>query len=115
MTSSNARPTDRSKASQKPRKNTAPRDINLDEDEENIIPERTRAIKPKSTKQTDMGNLSLLFGTGYQLMCISDLDAMQKEMAAMQKKYKQLQKAQQQQEKSLLLSRSSCRLVSLTR
>jgi hypothetical protein len=39
-------------------KATAPRDINLDEDEENIIPERTRTDRPRSTKQAQMGKWS---------------------------------------------------------
>lgn len=105
---------DHSKPLHKPCRNTAPHDINLDEDEENILPEWTHTNKPKSMMQTDIGNLSLLFTPFYQLMSIPDLDVMQKEMAAMQKKYKQLQKSKQQQEKSLFHSQSSHRVISLT-
>ena len=39
-------------------KATAPRDINLDKVEENIIPEWTRTDRPRSTKQAQMGKWS---------------------------------------------------------
>lgn len=40
------------------KKNIAPRDINLDENQENILAERTRAERPLSTKQAQLGTLT---------------------------------------------------------
>lgn len=40
------------------KKNIAPWDINLDENQENILAERTRAERPLSTKQAQLGTLT---------------------------------------------------------
>ncbi|KIM71219.1 hypothetical protein PILCRDRAFT_93972 [Piloderma croceum F 1598] len=63
-------------------KATAPRNINLDEDEENIVPERTRTDRSRSTKQAQI-----------------DEEALDKEMAAMLKKLNAYKKTKRQQEK----------------
>lgn len=77
----------------------APRNINLDEDEENIIPERTRD-RPRSTKQAQMGKLSHIAASGL-LSLVSDQEALDKEMAAWSKRLKAYNKTKRQQEKSL--------------
>jgi hypothetical protein len=91
--------------------NTAPRNINLDDDEENILPERTRNERPRSSKQAQLGYLSPICTTSL-LIVVSDAEAMEKQMASMAKQLKAYEKVKRQQEKSLslfsLLSCSHC-------
>jgi len=80
-------------------KATAPRNINLDEDEENIVPERTRTDRSRSTKQAQIGKLSHI-ATSDLLSLASDEEALDKEMAALSKKLNAYKKTKRQQEKS---------------
>ena len=80
-------------------KATAPRNINLDEDEENIIPERTRADRPRSTKQAQIGKPSHIATSGL-LSLVSDEEALEKEMATLSKRLTAYKKTKRQQEKS---------------
>jgi hypothetical protein len=81
-------------------KATAPRNIDLDENEENIIPERTRTDRPRSTKQAQMGKLSHIAMSSL-LSLVLDQEALDKEMATLSKRLKAYQKTKRQQEKSL--------------
>ena len=81
-------------------KATAPRDINLDEDEENIIPERTRTDHSRSTKQAQIGKLSHIAMNGL-LSLASDEEALDKQMAALSKRLNAYKKTKRQQERSL--------------
>lgn len=81
-------------------KATAPRNINLDEDEENIIPERTRTDRSRSTKQAQNGKLSHIATSGPLLSLASDEEALDKEMAALSKRLNAYKKTKRQQEKS---------------
>jgi hypothetical protein len=88
--------------------NTAPRNINLDDDEENILPERTRNERPRSSKQAQLGYLSPIC-TSSLLIVVSDAEAMEKQMVSMAKQLKAYKRVKRQQEKSLsLLSLLSC-------
>jgi hypothetical protein len=80
-------------------KATAPRNINLDEDEENIIPERTRTDHSRSTKQAQMGKPSHI-ATSSLLSLVSDEEALDKEMAALLMRLNTYKKTKRQQEKS---------------
>ena len=80
-------------------KATAPRNINLDENEENIIPKRTRTDRSRSTKQAQIGKLSHI-ATGDLLSLASDEEALDKDMAALSKKLNAYKKTKWQQEKS---------------
>ena len=80
-------------------KATAPRNINLDEDEENIVPERTRTDRSRSTKQAQIGKLSHI-ATSDLLSLASDEEALDKEMAVLSKKLNAYKKTKRQQEKS---------------
>ena len=78
---------------------TAPHNINLDEDEENIIPERTRTDRSHSTKQAQIGKPSHI-ATSSLLSLASDEEALDKEMAALSKRLNAYKKTKRQQEKS---------------
>jgi hypothetical protein len=80
-------------------KATAPQNINLDEDEENIIPERTRPDRPRSTKQAQTGKPSHI-ATSSLLSLVSDEEALEKEMATLSKRLTAYKKTKRQQEKS---------------
>jgi hypothetical protein len=81
-------------------KATAPCNINLDEDEENIIPERTRTDHSRSTKQAQIGKPSHI-ATSSLLSLASDEEALDKEMASLLKRLNAYKKTKCQQEKSL--------------
>jgi len=83
-------------------KATAPRNINLDEDEENIVPERTHTDHSRPTKQAQMGKSSHITMSDL-LSLILKQEALDKEMTALLKKLKVYEKTKQQQEKSLYL------------
>ena len=74
--------------------------IDLDENEENIIPEQTRTDCPCSTKQAQMGKLSHI-ATSSLPSLVLDQEALDKEMATLSKRLKVYQKTKWQQEKSL--------------
>jgi hypothetical protein len=95
-------------AASRTKNNTAPRNINLDDDEENILPQWTRNERPRSSKQAQLGYLSPIC-TNSLLIVVSDAEAMEKQMASMVKQLKAYKKVQWQREKSLsLLSLLSC-------
>ena len=81
-------------------KATAPCNIDLDENEEKIIPKQTRTDCSRSTKQTQMGKLSHIVMSSL-LSLVLDQEALDKEMATLSKRLKAYQKTKWQQEKSL--------------
>jgi len=77
-----------------------PHNINLDEDEENVIPEWTRTDRSHSTKQAQICKPSHITTSGPLLSLALDEEALDKEMAALLKRLNTYKKTKWQQEKS---------------
>jgi hypothetical protein len=71
--------------------NMAPHNINLDDDKEHILPEQTHNKQTCSSKQAQLGFLSPIC-TSSLLIVVSDVEAMEKQMASMVKQLKAYKK-----------------------